>query len=127
MWAGTVFILPWAGSLLRALPHAHGPGMGTAIGAAAFLGLAPSAAGFVLWAYAMARMNVGRVTTSLYLVPAAAIVISLVWLGQVPGPVELAGGTIALAGVMLAGSRPRGRRPRDAGEMARAREPVSVR
>ena len=75
------------------------------------------------WAYAMARMDVGRVTTSLYLVPAAAIVISLVWLGQVPGPVELAGGAIALAGVALAGSRPRRAAPR----VAEAREPVSVR
>jgi len=128
MWAGTAFILPWAGSLVRALPHASGP----AVGAAAFLGLAPPALGFVLWAYAMARMDVGRVTTSLYLVPAAAIVISLAWLGQVPGPVELGGGAIALAGVMLAGSRPRARRtrprrPRDAGGMAERRKPVSVR
>ena len=56
----------------------------------------------MLWAYAMARLDVGRVTLSLYLVPAAAIVISLAWLGQVPGPVELAGGAIALAGVILA-------------------------
>lgn len=101
-------------------------------GAAVFLSVAPSAAGFVLWAYAMARMDVGRVTTSLYLVPAAAIVISLVWLGQVPGPVELAGGAIALAGVALAGSRPHARRlrarePRDAGEVAGARESVAVR
>jgi len=71
-------------------------------------------------------MDVGRVTTSLYLVPAAAIVISLVWLGQVPGPVELAGGAIALAGVVLAGSRPGPRRPRDAGGVAEVREPASV-
>jgi drug/metabolite transporter (DMT)-like permease len=72
-------------------------------------------------------MDVGRVTTGLYLVPAAAIVISLVWLGQVPGPVELAGGAVALAGVMLVGSRPRRRRPREADEVAEVREPVSVR
>jgi drug/metabolite transporter (DMT)-like permease len=103
MWAGTVFILPWTGSLVRALPHAGGG----AIGAAVFLGLAPSAIGFILWAHAMARMDVGRVTLSLYLVPAAAIVISLVWLGQIPGPVELAGGAIALGGVVLASARPR--------------------
>ena len=94
MWAGTLFILPWTGSLLRALPQAGG----AAIGSAVFLGVAPSALGFAAWAYAMARMDVGRVTTSLYLVPAAAIVIALAWLGQIPGPVELAGGAIALAG-----------------------------
>jgi len=110
MWAGTVFILPWTGSLLHALPHAGG----AAIGSAVFLGLAPSAAGFVLWAYAMARTDVGRVTVSLYLVPAAAIGISLVWLGEIPGPAELLGGAIALAGVVLAsgGSTPPGRASR---------------
>lgn len=106
MWAGTVFILPWTGSLLRALwgPGAHAGG--AAIGSAVFLGLAPSAAGFVLWAYAMARTDVGRVTISLYLVPAAAIGISLVWLGEIPGPAELIGGAIALAGVVLASGGP---------------------
>ena len=46
MWAGTAFILPWTGSLLRTLPQAGG----AAIGSAVFLGVAPSAAGFVLWA-----------------------------------------------------------------------------
>ena len=105
MWAGTAFILPWTGSLLRALPQAGEP----AIASAVFLGLAPSAAGFVLWAYAMARLDVGRVTLSLYLVPAAAIVIALAWLGQVPGPAELGGGAIALAGVILASRKRRAR------------------
>lgn len=100
--AGTLFVLPWTGSLVRALSEAGPQAGGAAIGSAVFLGLAPSAAGFVLWAYAMARLDVGRVTLSLYLVPAAAIGISLVWLGQAPGPVELIGGAVALAGVMLA-------------------------
>jgi terminal-alkyne amino-acid exporter len=128
MWAGTVFVLPWSASLVRAWPHA---GV-AAIGAAAFLGVAPSALGFVLWGYAMARMDVGQVTTSLYLVPAAAILISLVWLGQVPRPAELGGGAIALAGVALARSRPHAPRSRahespEAGEVAGPHEPMSVR
>jgi drug/metabolite transporter (DMT)-like permease len=112
MWAGTVFVLPWTGSLLRALPNAGG----AAIGSAIFLGVAPSAAGFVLWAYAMARMDVGRATLSLYLVPAAAILISLVWLGQVPGPAELAGGAVALGGVILASTHARRSAPAPAPE-----------
>ena len=102
MWAGTLFILPWAGSLLRAVPQAGGPALASAV----FLGVGPSAIGFVLWAYAMSRMDVGRATLSLYLVPAAAIVISLAWLTQIPGPVELAGGAVALCGVILASRRP---------------------
>ena len=126
MWAGTLFVLPWTWTLLRALPHAGS----AAIGSAIYLGVAPSALGFAAWAYAMARMDVGRVTTSLYLVPAAAIVIALVWLGQRPGPVELAGGAIALAGVMLAGSsgrRTRPHSPRAASSAAGRGEPCSVR
>lgn len=103
MWAGTVFILPWTGSLVRTLPHASS----TALGSAVFLGVAPSAIGFVLWARAMTHMDVGRLTTSLYLVPAAAIGISLIWLSEIPDPTELAGGAIALAGVILANTRPR--------------------
>src|SRR5689334_3170102 len=102
MWAGTVFILPWTRSLVRALWGSGAHAGGAATGPAGLLGLAPSAAGFVLWAYAMSRMDVGRVTVSLYLVPAAAIGIALGWLGQVPGPAELIGGAIALGGVVLA-------------------------
>jgi drug/metabolite transporter (DMT)-like permease len=65
-------------------------------------------------ARAAARRRYGRVTLSLYLVPAAAIVISLIWLGQLPGPVELAGAAIALGGVLLAGTG--GREPASSAE-----------
>ncbi|HUN30440.1 MAG TPA: EamA family transporter [Trebonia sp.] len=98
MWAGTALIAPWAPAALSALPRAGAP----AIESVVFLGIAPSAAGFVLWARAMSGMSVGQAALSLYLVPAAAIVISLIWLSQVPAPAELAGGAIALGGVIVA-------------------------
>jgi len=102
MWAGTVFLLPWSGVAAGAVSRASAG----ALGAAVFLGVAPSALGFALWAYALGRMNVGRATLSLYLVPAAAIVVSLVWLGQVPSLLVLGGGVVTLAGVALAARRP---------------------
>ena len=102
MWAGTVFLLPWSGVAAGAVSRAPAG----ALGAAVFLGVAPSALGFALWAYALGRMNVGRATVSLYLVPAVAIVVSLVWLGQVPSLQVLGGGVVTLAGVALAVRRP---------------------
>lgn len=98
IWSGTLFSLPWAGTLRPALAHATGRELAACI----FLGVAPSAIGFVLWAYATARMEVARVTTSLYLVPVAAIAISFVWLGDSPSLITLAGGATALIGVVIA-------------------------
>ncbi|HXH33952.1 MAG TPA: DMT family transporter [Plantibacter sp.] len=67
--------------------------------AAAYLGLLPSALGFVLWGYAVARMPVVASTSLLYLVPAVAVMISFVWLGEIPLPSELIGGVVVIMGV----------------------------
>lgn len=120
MWAGTAFLLPFAVPAMHAVARAPAG----ALGAAVFLGVAPSAFGFAAWGYALARMDVGRATVALYLVPAVAIVVSLAWLGQVPGPLELGGGVITLGGVALAarrgpGPRGGGSRPRAAGLVPR--------
>lgn len=100
-WAGTLFVSPWAGYLVNAIPRATSQALACTV----FLGIAPSALGFVLWAYASARMPVAQSTTALYLVPAVAIAIAWVWLGQVPSGVELCGGVIALVGVVLANTQ----------------------
>jgi len=67
--------------------------------AAAYLGLVPSAVGFVLWGYAVARLPVITSTSLLYLVPAVAVLISLVWLGELPLTTELVGGAVVIIGV----------------------------
>ena len=72
--AGTVFGLPWTGSLVRALPHAGGG----PIGAAVFLGVAPSAAGFALWACAVSGWTSDGSRPACTWCRATAIVISLV-------------------------------------------------
>jgi drug/metabolite transporter (DMT)-like permease len=67
--------------------------------AAAYLGVVPSALGFVAWGHTVARLPVATSTSLLYLVPAAAIVIAYVWLGEKPILGELFGGLVVIAGV----------------------------
>src|SRR3984893_7632377 len=98
--AGTVLLWASAFPAITVAVRGFGPAglavarlaVASAALAAVFRGLAPSAAGFVLWAYAMARMDVGRVTVSLYLVPAAAIGIALDCKLEIAGPAQLIGG-----------------------------------
>ncbi|MHC5258081.1 DMT family transporter [Streptomyces sp. UC4497] len=101
MWAGTFLLLPLAPTAARAVVHA--PAEATV--AALLLGLLPSAAGFVLWGYAVARLTVTAATASLYLVSPVTLAVAYVWLGERPHPIELLGGAVTLAGVALLGRK----------------------
>jgi drug/metabolite transporter (DMT)-like permease len=101
MWAGTLFVVPLVPAAVSGLMVAPA----SAIGAAAFLGLLPSALGFVAWGYAVARFTVAGSTAALYLVPPVAIAVAFVWLGERPRPVALAGGVVTIAGVVLINRR----------------------
>lgn len=113
MTAGTIMTLPFAPFDLGPLLHADAG----AWAAAVYLGLLPSAAGFVLWAYAVSRMPVAAATSLLYLVPPVAVLIAWVWLGEVPVAQELIGGLIVIAGVAVVaqGNRLRARPGRSPG------------
>jgi len=67
--------------------------------AAVYLGVVPSALGFVMWGFTVARLPMATSTSLLYLVPAAAVVIAYVWLGERPILPELVGGLVVIAGV----------------------------
>lgn len=97
MVAGTVFALP----LLPAAWHPALNAPAAAFTAALYLGLLPSALGFVIWAYAVARLPLTASTAALYLVAPVALAVSFVWLGEVPGPIELLGGAVSVFGVVL--------------------------
>jgi drug/metabolite transporter (DMT)-like permease len=97
-WMGTLLLLPAIPALVRAFPHASTQATLSVI----FLGVAPSAVGFVAWSYAVARLPVTVATGSLYLIPPIAVLIGYVWLGDTPHPIELVGGAVALVGVSYA-------------------------
>jgi drug/metabolite transporter (DMT)-like permease len=101
MWTGTVLVLPFAPDAIGHLARVPG----SAIGAAIYLGLLPSALGFVVWGYAVARFTVATSTAALYLVPPVTLVVAFVWLGEIPRPIELLGGLVGIAGVILINSR----------------------
>lgn len=113
-WSGALFLAPLGPSALSAVADAGWD----AIASVLWLGLLPSAVGFVTWGYAVARTTVSSATAVLYLVPVIAIGVSFCWLGERPRLVELLGGLVSVFGVMLInrrGGRARGKRNSDAG------------
>lgn len=90
-----------------------------------YLGVFPTALAFTTWAYALARTTAGRMGATTYAVPALVVLMSWAALGEVPGPLTLAGGALCLAGVAV--SRSRRRSPRGRGEPgAGTRRPTGV-
>ena len=92
----TLPLLPWGWEQLSTASA-------SAWGAALYLALVPSALGFVLWGYAVANLPMATSTSLLYLVPAVAVLIAFVWLGEVPHASDLLGGLVVIAGVVLVG------------------------
>ncbi|GAA1997328.1 DMT family transporter [Nakamurella flavida] len=102
---GAVACLPFLPQLVGDLADAPG----SAIAGVVYLGAVPTALAFVTWAYALARMDAGRLGVTTYVVPPITILLSLVLLDEVPPLLALAGGALCLVGVGLSRRRSRPR------------------
>ncbi|WP_224392494.1 DMT family transporter [Pseudonocardia sp. ICBG1293] len=94
---GAVATLPWAPDLLTATGAASWP----EIAGMVYLGLVPTALAFGTWAYALSRTDAGRLGVTTYLVPTLVVLLAWPVLGELPPPLALLGGALALAGVAL--------------------------
>lgn len=99
---GAVACLPFAPSLVDEAGRASTG----ALAALGFLGIVPTALAFVTWAYALARMDAGRLGVVTYLVSPVAVGLGALLLGELPALLALVGGAVCLAGVALSHRRP---------------------
>jgi drug/metabolite transporter (DMT)-like permease len=104
---GAVCCLPWAGALGGELGRAPAG----SIAGMVYLGVVSTALAFSTWAYALSRMDAGKLGVTTYLVPPLVILLGWLLLDEVPPGLALLGGVVCLAGVALSRRRDRVRPP----------------
>ena len=100
---GAACCLPWAGALGNELGRAPA----SSIAGVVYLGVVPTALAFSMWAYALSRMDAGRLGVTTYLVPPLVIGLGWLLLGEAPPALALLGGAVCLVGVAVSRTRPR--------------------
>ena len=92
---GAVVCIPFAPQLFRQLGPAHAEGW------VVYLGIGPTALGFVLWGFALTRTSAGKLAATTYLVPPISVLLGWLWLGESPAKLAYLGGALALVGVAV--------------------------
>jgi drug/metabolite transporter (DMT)-like permease len=110
---GMVACLPFAGQLAANVADAPLAATLNVV----YLGVFPTAVGFVAWTYALSYTTAGKMGATTYVVPAIVVLMSWAVLGEVPGWVTLGGGVLCLVGVAMARSRRRPRASRPESEL----------
>ncbi|WP_037143781.1 DMT family transporter [Rhodococcoides fascians] len=98
---GALCTLPFAPALLDDLADASAQ----ATGGLLYLGLVPTALAFSTWAYALTRMDAGRLGITTYAVPPITVALSWALLNEVPLILAVLGGVVCLVGVGLSRRR----------------------
>ena len=117
-WLGctiaAVALLPYAPQTVHELGHARTGDILLAV----YLGVFPTAVGFLLWAFALSRTTAGTLGSTTLAVPAITVLMSWVLLDQLPTLTAGIGGAVCLIGVLIATAR-----TRRGGSVDRVREP----
>jgi drug/metabolite transporter (DMT)-like permease len=94
---GALACLPFAAQLVDQLGKAPGGATGWIV----YLGLGPTALGFVTWGFALSRTTAGKLAATTYLVPPVSILLGWLWLGESPATLAYLGGALCLVGVAV--------------------------
>ncbi|MBJ8348650.1 DMT family transporter [Antrihabitans sp. YC2-6] len=95
--AGFLAVLPFSGAAVSELSNAP---VSSILGVV-YLGVGPTAIAFTTWAYALTRTDAGKMAATSLVVPAIAILLSWIFLGEVPTIFGFIGGALCLGGVVL--------------------------
>ncbi len=98
MASGALLLTPF---LPGALHVAAQPQARAALAATIFLGVGPAVLGYLFWAMALRQFTLSQTASMLYVIPLVTVGISYLWLHEVPSPLALTGGLIAVGGVIV--------------------------
>lgn len=98
---GAVALVPFAPQFVAETAAAPA----SALAIAVYLGVFPTAIAFSTWAYALARTDAGRMTATTLAVPAIVIVLSWIFLRELPTVLGMIGGALCLLGVAISRRR----------------------
>jgi drug/metabolite transporter (DMT)-like permease len=95
---GAIACLPFTGSLVSDVADAPLSATLNMV----YLGLFPTAVAFSTWAYALHHSTTGKMAATTYAIPAVAVLLSWLFLDEVPRWLTLAGGALCIVGVVVA-------------------------
>ncbi|MCX6361888.1 MAG: DMT family transporter [Armatimonadetes bacterium] len=94
---GAVPLLAFSGGLPASVASAPRE----ALAAVAYLGIGPIGVAYLTWNYCLHRLPASKLSAATYVLPAVAMLVAWVWPGEAPKAATVAGGGIALLGVVL--------------------------
>jgi len=96
-WAGTLPLLVFLPGFFADVADASP----SALLATVYIGVFPAAVAYAQFSYAISKLPVTLATTFLYAVPVFSLFFSWLLLGEVPSPLMLLGGAVALSGIAI--------------------------
>lgn len=101
IWIGTLCLMAFSPGLIETMRSAP---LGSTL-LVLYLGIFPIAVVYVAWAYVLSQLPASRAVSILYLLPVVATLTGWLWLREIPALLSLAGGLLALSGVVIVNVR----------------------